>query len=201
MQLERYAVLGHSFGAFVALQHAVDDPGRDGQTIVSGGLPSSRFLEGIEANLANFEPVELRDQVASSWARETEVASPEEAQALLEDQMPFHFANPLDPRIEDYNRRTASSVMAPDILRHFAAQNYGGIEVEDRLGSINHPVLVLGGRHDRTCSVEAAETMAAKIPGAELVIFENSGHMTFVEETDRYIAAVRGFLDQNATSG
>src|SRR6476659_4580884 len=28
LELERYAVLGHSFGAFIALQHAVDFPGR-----------------------------------------------------------------------------------------------------------------------------------------------------------------------------
>src|SRR4051794_24386230 len=42
--LERYAVLGHSFGAFIALQHAVDFSGRPAATIVSSGLPSERFL-------------------------------------------------------------------------------------------------------------------------------------------------------------
>jgi pimeloyl-ACP methyl ester carboxylesterase len=42
--------------------------------------------------------------------------------------------------------------------------------------------------------VEAAEAMARGIAGAELTIFERSGHMTFVEEPERYVAAVRGFL-------
>src|SRR5690349_6442300 len=37
--LKRYAVLGHSYGAFVALQHAVDFPGLAAQTIVSSGIP------------------------------------------------------------------------------------------------------------------------------------------------------------------
>ena len=37
--------------------------------------------------------------------------------------------------------------------------------------------------------------MAAAIPGAELVIFERSGHMMFVEEPEAYVAAVRRFLD------
>jgi pimeloyl-ACP methyl ester carboxylesterase len=32
------------------------------------------------------------------------------------------------------------------------------------------------------------------VPGAELVVFERSGHMTFVEENDAYVAAVRSFL-------
>jgi pimeloyl-ACP methyl ester carboxylesterase len=198
MNLERYAVLGHSYGAFVALQHAVDVPDRRGETIVSGGLPSSRFLDRIEANLAKFEPVELREQVAASWARETEVSSPEEMEKLTAEQMPFHFRDSRDPRIDDYNRRTSGAVLSPEVLKHFAAQGYGGIEVEDRLRYIRHPVLVLGGRHDRTCSVEASETMATAIPAADLVIFESSGHMTFVEENGPYLDAVRTFLERNA---
>src|SRR5207247_1121810 len=37
--LDRYATLGHSFGALVVLQHAVDQPGAAAQTIVSSGVP------------------------------------------------------------------------------------------------------------------------------------------------------------------
>ena len=44
------------------------------------------------------------------------------------------------------------------------------------------PVLVLAGRHDRVCSVPAAEAIAAGVPGAELRVFEDSGHMMFAEE-------------------
>ena len=55
-------------------------------------------------------------------------------------------------------------------------------------------MLVLAGRHDRTCSVAAAQAIADGIPDSELVIFEHSGHMTFVEENDAYLAAVRSFL-------
>jgi proline iminopeptidase len=66
--------------------------------------------------------------------------------------------------------------------------------VEDRLRDVTHPVLVLAGRHDRTCSVAAAEAIAEGIPSAELVVFEDSAHMTFIEEQDAYLAAVREFL-------
>ena len=53
---------------------------------------------------------------------------------------------------------------------------------------------MLAGRFDRACSVPAAEAMANCIPNARLVVFENSGHMTFVEENEAYLAAVRQFL-------
>jgi proline iminopeptidase len=55
-------------------------------------------------------------------------------------------------------------------------------------------VLVLAGRHDRTCSVEGSAAMAKGLPRAEMTVFEHSGHMTFVEENEAYLAAVRKFL-------
>jgi proline iminopeptidase len=192
--LERYAVLGHSFGAFIALQHAVEFSGRPAATIVSSGIPSERFLGHVEAQLAAFEPVELRDQVTASWAREAEARTPEDVGALLADQLPFHFADPRDPRMDEMRVAMAGAVYAPDILRAAATNGYGHIEVEDRLADVAHPVLVLAGRHDRTCSVAGAETVARGIPGAELVVFEHSGHMAFVEEPDAYSDAVRRFL-------
>jgi proline iminopeptidase len=194
MGFERYATLGHSYGAFVVLQHAVDEPGHAAATIVSSGAPAASYLAAVEENLATFEPLELREQVTQSWEREQHAQTPEECDALLHDQLPFHFADPRDPRIAEFERRTAGIVQSPDVLRHFATAEYGGIEVEDRLGDVTQPVLVLAGRHDRTCTVEANEAIAAGIPGAELVVLEASGHMTFAEENEAYLGAVRRFL-------
>jgi len=38
--------------------------------------------------------------------------------------------------------------------------------------------------------------MADRLPDAALVVFENSAHMTFAEEPDSYLAAVRQFPGQ-----
>ena len=194
LELDRYAVLGHSYGAFVALQNAVDYPGMASQTIVSSGVPSMKYLEVVDKNLATFEPVELREQVTASWAREATVQTQEEFAEVMADQFPFHFADPVDPRIADYLERTRDTVYSPEVLRTFSANGYGGIEVEERLNDIASPVLVLAGRHDRTCTVEASEAIAKGVPNAELRIFEQSGHMTFVEEPELYVAIVRSFL-------
>jgi pimeloyl-ACP methyl ester carboxylesterase len=192
LELDRYGVLGHSYGAFVALQNAVDSPGAAERTIVSSGLPSARFLAELDATLAAFEPVELRERVTQSWEREKHVRSEDEVAELSHDQLPFHFRD--FDLIPEYERRTTGAAYSPDVLRRFANEEYGGIEVEDRLGEIPQPVLVLAGRYDRTCPVAGAEAIAAGIPNAELVVFEHSGHMTFVEENERYVQVVRAFL-------
>jgi proline iminopeptidase len=194
LRLRRYAVLGHSYGAFVALQNAVDYPGQAVATIVSGGVPSVRFLEGVGAALETFEPVELREQVAASWEREASAATADDVAQLLHDQMPFHFRDPQDPRIAEYERRAEGAEYSADVLRHFATASYGGIDLEDRLGDVTQPVLVLAGRYDRACPVEASERMAELLPRADLHVFEESAHMTFVEEPESYLDVVGSFL-------
>jgi pimeloyl-ACP methyl ester carboxylesterase len=188
LELDRYALLGHSYGAFVALQNAVDFPGAAARTIVSSGLPATRFLAEIDANLAAFEPVELREQVTESWAREKHVRTPDDVAQLTHDQLPFQFRKPDDERIADFERRAAGAVYSPEVLRRFANDEYGGIEVEGRLGEVTQPVLVLAGRYDRTCSVAGAEAIADGIPRSELVVFEHSARLTRVVSAVRRIA-------------
>jgi proline iminopeptidase len=194
---DAYATLGHSYGAFLVLQHAVEHPGEPRGTIVSAGMADARWLKEVDRQLAAFEPVELRDQVTMSWAREREIQTEAEASALMDDQMPFHFREPRGAALDEYFRRTAGLARyAPDVIRHFSSQDYGGIHVEERLGQVTHPVLLLAGRHDRTCAVGASEEMARLLPNAQLVVFEDSAHMTFAEEPDHYVTTVRGFLDR-----
>lgn len=194
LQLDRWAVLGHSYGAFVALQQAVDYPDMAAAVVVSSGVPSMRYLEGVQERVQALEPTSLRERVETSWARESEVRTAEEFEDLMRDQWPFHFAFPGDSRIEEYRLRAADMVYAPDVLRRFADGTAGAIEVEDRLDLVEAPTLVLAGRHDRTCPPEAAEEIAAGIDDAQLLIFEASGHMTFVEEPEVYVEAVSRFL-------
>jgi proline iminopeptidase len=192
-----YAVLGHSYGAFVALQNAVDFPGAAAQTIVSSGLPSAKYLEKVWENMEKMEPAALREQVKKSWEREKVAQTRAEVDSLLHDQLPMQFWNPLDPRIAEFERRTAGGVNSPEVLREFANADYGGIEVEERLGVVTQPALVLAGRFDRTCVVEGAQAMAKGLPHAEFVVFEESAHMTYVEENEKYVKTVREFLKKN----
>jgi proline iminopeptidase len=192
---DRYAVLGHSFGAMVALQHAVDQPGAAAATIVSNVVPSARYLPGhVQASIAAFEPIELRQQIMEAWASEESVATPEDLEALWLRMMPFQFKNPFDPRMGEFMERGAGVVYAPEMVRHFAAFP---IEVEVRLSTITQPVLVIAGRHDRTCSLAAAEATKRRIRDSELVIFEDSAHMPFVEENGLYVSVVRDFLQRH----
>lgn len=190
---ERYAVLGHGWGGLVALQHAVDAPGAAAATIASSAVPSTRYLLGVRRALETFEPVELRAQVVAAFSEEEDPGTPDRLRASFDAQMPFHFADPTDPRIPDFLRRTGDITFTRRSVQV-------RIEVEDRLGAVDQPVLACTGRHDRICGPDAAEAIAARAPRGELTVFERSGHRSYAEEPERFLAVVRDFLGR-ATAG
>lgn len=66
-------------------------------------------------------------------------------------------------------------------------------DVLDRLGSIECPTLVLGGKMDMMVPGFASEEIAEAIPGAELTMFD-TGHGCMIEEMADFNARVSTFL-------
>jgi pimeloyl-ACP methyl ester carboxylesterase len=62
------------------------------------------------------------------------------------------------------------------------------------LSRIKCPTLILAGRHDAVTRVSVQRDMARRIPGAQLVILENSAHMMMFEEPEATSEAMRQWL-------
>lgn len=73
--------------------------------------------------------------------------------------------------------------------------NLKGWDRTDRLGEITVPTLITVGRHDELTPA-CAETMHRGIPNSALHIFEQSAHMSHLEESVEYIAVLRAFLNE-----
>lgn len=196
MGLDRYAVLGQSFGSFVALQHAVDHRTASHYVLI-GCVPASRWLDRIERNLAALEPADLRDRITESWDMESRVQTVEECRQLLVDQMPFHFADTDgEPYRQFLDVATRYMQLSPHVLRTFANNDYGAIEVEDRLKEIDVPVLVVAGEFDRVTAPEGGWSIADAVPNGECVLLKDAGHMSFVEKPEAVHRAIEAFFDR-----
>lgn len=199
LELPRYALLGHSFGAMITLTHAVEQ-GDASHYVISGGTASfTKTGKEVQDNLASFEPVALREMVTESWAMEPNVKTQEDCVRLMQMQMPFHFATTESDAYKQYMAMEDSCIYAPEVLAYFSANEYS-IELEDQLGSITKPALVITGEADRTCTPRASRDMHAGIPGSELVILPEAGHMTYIEQPALYFAAVRDFFARHPTA-
>jgi len=184
--LERFALLGHSFGAIIATQHAVHH-GTAAAYVISGGADSSdRLEEDVAASLEALG--EGGQEIVRSWEQEQTVETDDELAELMRVQMPFHFHH------EPPAGFAEETVWSPEVLRHFARAGYGDFDFVPTLGRVRKPVLVIVGEHDRTTTPRAARVLHAGIEGSALTIVPDAGHMSFVESQDPYLDAVRGFL-------
>lgn len=187
---EQMAVLGHSFGGFIALSYALAYPSAVSRLIISCSAPSHDIGAEVEEQLAAFN----NPQVAAAFARENEIQSDEDMRAVILDELPFYFAaypDEIRQVAEDWARRTRYSAA---LSSWWSVHQMPLYDVRPRLGELTMPTLILAGRHDRVCSLNQARLMEQGIPGARLVVFEKSGHMPQMEEPARYIQTARDFL-------
>jgi proline iminopeptidase len=186
LNLDRFALLGHSFGAIITAKHAIERGTATAYVISGGGESSERLLADVEASLDA-----LGDggaAIADSWEQEKTVETEEELKELLRVQMPFHFAG------EPPAGYGEDAIGTPEVLRHFASVGYGEFDYTPDLGRVAKPTLVIVGELDRTTTPRAARVLHGHIPDSDLVVVPGVGHMSFVEQPEPYIAAVRGFL-------
>ena len=66
----------------------------------------------------------------------------------------------------------------------------------DRLDQVTAPALLLVGRHDVFCPPRQSQRIAGRLVDAEVVVFEHSGHLPWVEEAEAFFGSVGGWLDR-----
>jgi pimeloyl-ACP methyl ester carboxylesterase len=184
--LDRFALLGHSFGAIITTWHAANLGTAAGYVISGGGDSSASVMADVAASLDAMG--EEGKAIAESWEWEKTVETPEDCAELMRIQMPFHFHGPPPPGFAE------DTVYVADVLRHFANEGYGDFDYTPGLGNVSKPTLVLVGAEDRTTTPRAARVLHNGIPGSELVELEGAGHMSMIEAQDAYLGAVKPFL-------
>jgi proline-specific peptidase len=181
LELERIHLFGSSWGGMLALEYALTQP------------------EGLASLVLNSTPTS-----APRWAVETLRLHAELPVGLdgkqAEEEFKRRHICRLDPEPELLARARAQ----------FGAQVYETMwgpneftvtgtlkewDVIERLGELDVPTLVTSGRHDE-CTPALVEPLAQGIPGAEWVLFEKSSHMAYLEEPERYLEVVGGFLER-----
>ena len=72
---------------------------------------------------------------------------------------------------------------------------------QDRAAPIEQirvPTLVIAGEEDTVYPPELAVEMARRIPGAELLMLERTGHLANLEQPDRFNKAVFDFVSRHS---
>lgn len=180
-------VLGHSYGGFLALETALRHPERVRALVLCDTAPVVDYPDVVmETARARGTPEQVA--VVAELLR-TGAAGDEHFREAVETILPLYFHEYQAGLFERLLGRTRFRAAAQN---HASAACLPDYDVRHELWRIRVPSLVLAGRHDWLCPVrEGAEQLADGLPDSRLVVFEESGHFPFVEETEAFLEAVR----------
>lgn len=185
LKMRPKAVLGHSQAGFVALRVALNHPELVRKLVLvsataGNGTDDPWGWRSALGDAAPSGPVESREkvlQLAKTVWRDS-LADPSAAAKLF---------GPLPDKkwklsIERFNAVPRETQRA---------------DLREKLDHIRAPTLILHGRKDRVIPPSAAEDMRRRLPDAEVVYFEESGHFPMLEEPRKFASVLSEFLGRD----
>jgi 2-hydroxymuconate-semialdehyde hydrolase len=177
--LEKFSIVGNSFGGALALAYAIRYPEQIDKIVLMGAVgvefPITAGLDlvwGYEASLENMR------KLLGVFAHDTRFVNDDLAEmrhrATLREGVMEKFSAMFPAPRQESVRMMASS--------------------EDAIARIEAPALIVHGREDQVIPVENSRRFFELMPNSELHLFRNCGHWTQIEKTDRFNDLLSVFL-------
>lgn len=198
--VERFALVGHSLGASVALLIASTVPDQVTQLgLVSFGLTTSPVEQVIAGQIGA-----QYDRVAQLWGPWLTLARPWFALTRPNRQIAA-----LTPPLPVLLAAPYIHHWPPPLNLAFGALDFAGMDPLSALESAasigdlrftsiaphaSMPTLVLGGRQDRIFPPINQRALASVLPNAQITLLDDCGHVPMVERPQQCYQALRTFL-------
>jgi proline-specific peptidase len=196
---EKWAVLGHSFGGYVAMEYALRYPQNLSHLLLVDTGGENRWAqEKAPEELAKrgFSPemVDLTRRYFNGQIEPNEMFP--SLMKLSKAYNPYTKLSQL-PQMLFWGLQ---SKLQPETFIYSESHFLKGWTIMDRLGEIKVPTLVMSGRQDFIYPPEHQEQLAAGIPNARLVLIDRAGHNPHDEQPAKTLKAVRDFIADAKTS-
>jgi pimeloyl-ACP methyl ester carboxylesterase len=177
--VDRVSLVGHSMGGWVSLAFAATHPERVDRLVV------------VDAAGLRFDP-------DMTLERALLPSSVDDVRLLIR----ANFQRPL--RVPAFVLRDLLRVARKDAAPREALLRclvYGDEHIDERLGLIAAPTLVVWGAGDPLTPLALGERIVASIPGAHLEVFADCAHSPNVEQAERFNRLLSRFLRREAEAG
>lgn len=193
--LERVHLLGHSWGAMLAIEYLLTDPPGVESAILASMTPSiEQWLADAKERVATLpdstrEVIDRHEEAGTTDSPEYQAAVMQFYRLYLSRSDPWPPI--LDSTFSQFGYQVYNTMWGPSEFT--ATGRLSDWDARDRLGAIQIPVLVTVGDHDEM-SIESARDMVSRLPNARLEVIENAAHLTMVDRPEASVRVIREFL-------
>jgi proline-specific peptidase len=193
--LEGFDLYGHSWGGMLATDYALGYQQHLRSLVLASTIADAALLRREMARLLEDFPEELRDTLRRHEEAGTTQSVEYEHAIMTVYRRHLCRCDPWPPVVvktfEDFAWDVYVPMWGPS---EFAFDgNLSDWDRVDRLAVFRLPTLIRVGAHDELTPA-CSEQIHERIAGSQLVVFEDGSHMTFWEETERYLHVVDDFL-------
>jgi proline-specific peptidase len=193
--LERFHLLGSSWGGMLAMAYALDRNPPLTSLIIANSPASAPRQIADNAVLRAALPADVQQTMA--WHEQHGLFDCPEYAAATAEWYRRHICrmNPwplgLERAIAGAGREPYKTMWGPS--EFFVTGNLREWDVTGRLHEITAPTLFISGEYDEIQATQIRE-MHAAVPGSQYLHFANSAHLPFEEERELFMAQVNEFM-------
>jgi proline iminopeptidase len=197
--LSAISILGHSNSGAIALSYAERYSNRVSKLVLIDshvlGLSAAADTQRILQSRSNDPRFEAAAKAVSTFfsGQINPAASDESLEAFIVQVLPLYLHNP-EKTLSVAREQLSGPISSYAFASQFAADAASPTNQTQSLGAIRAKVLIMVGRHDYICPVALSERLHEGIPESQLVIFEESGHLPWIEEPDAFFSELERFL-------
>ncbi|MGA9769557.1 MAG: alpha/beta hydrolase [Blastocatellia bacterium] len=183
LKLERASLVGNSLGGWTAAAYALAHPEKVERLVLvdAAGFAISGDVDPRVVNGLNPSTRDALKQVMSLVFYNKQIYASDAAVDML-------FAR----------KMTAGDSYT--IQRFIDSITHGEDVLDNRLGQLKQPTLIIWGREDGLTPIAMGERFKKEIQGSELVVIEKCGHVPQLEKAAEFNAALVKFLGGNMAS-
>ncbi|MEH0975586.1 alpha/beta hydrolase [Bacillus mobilis] len=189
LQLPTWHFAGHSTGGMLGLLYAITYPSSL-QSLVVAGAAASNYTKTPFCIYHRAHPQFHYMQQLIENLKKPDLTS-EERKELSTERTKLSLHNP-----ENYNSyfcKPIKKTMSASRMNAFSHE-YPSFDLRKYLPSINIKTLIICGRHDVQCPIQYSIEMHDGIRNSIFVIFEESNHYPFLEESSRFTSITQEFF-------
>ena len=198
LALDHIHLVGHSLGAAVALQYAVQYPRKVQKLMLVSPPPADGMTPSMLEDRVIFG---MKLPILAENSRLPHIFR----SASIHRAILSHVLTRISPGMDHRSKLFGDLVGDASRVSHGTLkeviQSLGNWTVKDKLSALDMPVLILWGDRDTVVERAPLERMARDLPHAELVVWEGIGHAPQLERSGCFHALLSEFTAQKTTTG